>query len=220
MDPTFLFADLSGFTALTEAMGDEPAADIVAQFCEAVRELLPGHDAEEIKSIGDAIMIRATEPAKAVALGLELVNTVGGQHGFPVIRVGMHTGPAVEREGDWFGAAVNLAARVSGAASGGEVLLTAETREAAGEIRGVELREHGRQSLRNVAEPVHLFAAVQQGAETSEGLPIDPVCRMAIDPQHSAGRLVHEGVEHHFCSLKCAALFATAPERYARVSDP
>jgi YHS domain-containing protein len=38
---------------------------------------------------------------------------------------------------------------------------------------------------------------------------------MAVDPQHSAGRLVHESVEHHFCSLKCAGLFAAAPDRYA-----
>jgi adenylate cyclase len=75
----------------------------------------------------------------------------------------MHTGPAVERGGDWFGATVNLAARVSAAASGGEALLTAAPRDAAGQLVGVELRERGRWTFRNVTEPVPVYAAVRQG---------------------------------------------------------
>ena len=137
---TFLFADLSGFTALTEAHGDEQAADLVGGFCGAVRRLLAAHQAE-------------------IRLGLCIVHDVGAQHGFPLVRVGMHTGPAVEREGDWFGATVNLAARVSAAAAGGDALLTAATRTAAGDLDGVELRERGRWTFRNVTEPVPVYAA-------------------------------------------------------------
>src|ERR671931_353038 len=193
---TFLFADLSGFTALTEAHGDEQAADLVGGFCAAVRRLLAEHQADEVKTIGDALMLRAGDAAAAIRLGLRIVHDVGAQHGFPLVRVGMHTGPAVERAGDWFGTTVNLAARVSAAASGGEALLTAATRTAAGEVAGVELR-----------------------ARTRTGLPVDPVCRMAVDPWHSAGRLTHLGVEYHFCSLACAGAFAQHPSRYA-VGDP
>lgn len=211
---TFLFADLAGFTALTEVHGDEQAADLAGDFCFAVRELLPDFDAEEVKSIGDALMIRCPNPANAVRLGLEIVNGVGERHGFPIIRVGMHTGPAVEREGDWFGATINLAARVSSAASGGEVLATEATREAAGPLEGVALIEHGRRQLRNVAEPVALYRAVFEGPRDSEGLPIDPVCRMAVDPSSSAGVLRHRGSEYQFCSLHCAATFADDPDRY------
>ena len=115
---TFLFADLAGFTALTEAHGDDQAADLVGGFCAAVRELLAAHQAREVKAIGDALMLRAVDAAAAIRLGLCIVHDVGAQHGFPLVRVGMHTGPAVERDGDWFGATVNLAARVSAAASG------------------------------------------------------------------------------------------------------
>ena len=140
---TFLFADFSGFTALTEAHGDEQAADLVGGFCVAVRRLLAAHQAQEVKTIGDALMLRTGDAAAAIRLGLCIVHDIGAQHGFPLVRVGMHTGPAVEREGDWFGATVNLAARVSGAASGGEALLTAATRTAAGEVEEVELRERG-----------------------------------------------------------------------------
>jgi hypothetical protein len=84
--------------------------------------------------------------------GVCIVHDVGAQHGFPLVRVGMHTGSAVERDGDWFGTTVNLAARVSAAASGGEALLTAATRAAAGEVEGVEVRERGRRAFRNVGE--------------------------------------------------------------------
>jgi adenylate cyclase len=210
---TFLFADLSGFTALTEAHGDEQAADLVGGFCVAVRRLLAAHQAQEVKTIGDALMLRSADAAAAIRLGLCIVHDVGAQHGFPLVRAGMHTGPAVEREGDWFGATVNLAARVSAAASGGEALLTAATR-AAGRLVGTELRERGRWTFRNVTEPVPVYAAVRQGTRSSAGLPIDPVCRMAVDPWHSAGRLTHQGVEYCFCSLGCAGAFAQHPARY------
>ena len=215
---TFVFADLSGFTALTEAHGDEQAADLVGGFCVAVRRLLAAHQAQEVKSIGDALMLRAGDAGAAIRLGLCIVQDVGARHGFPLVRVGMHTGPAVEREGDWFGATVNLAARVS-AAAGGEALLTAATKTAAGEVAEVELRERGRWSFRNVGGLVEVYAAVRQGARDSAGLPIDPVCRMAVDPWHSAGRLTHEGVEYCFCSLRCAGAFAQHPSGYA-ATDP
>jgi adenylate cyclase len=211
---TFLFADLSGFTALTEAHGDEEAADLVGGFCVAVRRLLADHQAHEVKTIGDALMLRTGDAAAAIRLGLCIVHDVGAQHGFPLVRVGMHTGPAVERDGDWFGATVNLAARLSAAAGGGELLLTAATRSAAGQVAGVELRARGRWAFRNVGGLVEVYAAVRQGGRDSSGLPIDPVCRMAVDPWHGAGRLTHEGVEYCFCSLGCAGAFAQDPSRY------
>jgi adenylate cyclase len=216
-EQTFLFADLAGFTALSEVHGDQQAADVAVEFSEAVRRLLAAHSAIEVKAIGDALMIVGGEPAAAIDLGLAIVDDVGGQHGFPAVRVGMNTGQAHERDGDWFGTAVNIAARVSGIASGGEVLLTDATRAAAHDPRGVRLHERGRRVLKNVREPVLIFAAVREGECDAEGLPIDPVCRMAIDPEHSAGRLNHNGVEYHFCSLGCAAAFAKDPDQYSRV---
>jgi adenylate cyclase len=123
---------------------------------------------------------------------------------------------AVERDGDYFGAAVNLAARVSGEASGGEVLLTASTAARAPELDGVLYEPRGRRALRNVREPVELFAAVRAGESSGQDLPRDPVCRMAVDPERSAGRLTYENTAYFFCSLACAAEFARQPERFAR----
>lgn len=211
---TFVFADLAGYTALTEAHGDAQAADLVGEFCAVVRRLVGAHGAEEVKTIGDAVMIRANHPADAVRLGLELVEVVGRQHGFPSVRVGIHTGLAVERDRDWFGTAVNVAARVSAAAGGGEVLMTAATLEVADELAEIELSERGRRQLRNVAAPVLLYAAARAGERTPEKLPVDPVCRMAVDPMRSAGKLHHGGREYHFCSITCARAFTAAPESH------
>jgi adenylate cyclase len=223
---TFLFADLSGFTALTEVHGDEDAADLAAGFLDEVRSLLPEHHAEEVKTIGDAMMIRCDAVNEAIGLGLRIVQGVGERHGFPSVRAGLHTGPAVERDGDWFGATVNLAARISAAASGGEVLMSGVTAAAAGAPRGgpvddvpphreVVLRPRGRRELRNVGEPVDLFEATCELSRSRDGLPIDPVCRMAVDPAKAAGTLMYEGVTYSFCSLECARKFTAEPERYA-----
>ena len=144
---TFLFADLAGFTALTEVHGDEEAADLAGEFAATIRAMLPEYGAEEVKCIGDAVMIRCPDASRAVRLGVRMVAELGSRPGLPSVRVGMNTGPAVERDGDWFGAAVNLAARVSGAAVGGEVLLTEETRLAAGRVGSIELLPRGRREL-------------------------------------------------------------------------
>ena len=215
---TFLFADLSGFTALTEVHGDDEAADLVTRFAAEVRSSLPDYGAEQVKTIGDAVMIRADVPERAVRLAIAIVHDLGRRHGHPAVRAGIHTGPAVERDGDWFGATVNLAARVSGAASGGEVLITAAT---ASRITGdqgsprLHLSPRGTRELRNVAEPVELVEATCDFTRTLEGMPIDPVCRMAVDPDHAAGTLEHQGVKYCFCSLDCARRFAERPEQYA-----
>jgi adenylate cyclase len=211
---TFLFADIAGFTALTEAHGDEQAADLVAAFCEAVKAELPGSGGAHLKTIGDALMLRIPDPGAAVLLGLRITHELMRGHGAPEVRVGLHHGPAVERDGDYFGATVNVAARVSAVASGGEVLLTAHTAALAPELDGVLYEPRGRHALRNVGEPVELFAAVRQGEASEHRLAIDPVCRMAVDPDHAAGRLMLDDTAYFFCTLTCAGAFARHPERY------
>ena len=215
-DATFLFADIAGFTALTEAHGDEQAAALAADFCAAVKAELPAAQGAHVKSIGDALMLRIPDPAEAILLGLRIAGELMRDHGAPAIRVGLHHGPAIERDGDYFGAAVNLAARVSAAAVGGEVLLTAHTAALAPAPAGVVYESRGRRDLRNVREPVELVAAVRVGEVSGAQLAIDPVCRMAVDPERAAGRLVYDGVAHYFCTLECAGEFARRPERFLR----
>lgn len=150
---TFIFMDLVGFTALSAERGDDGAADVAFLFYDHVRRLLADHRAEEIKTIGDAMMIRGDDPQLAICLGLRVVDELDAR-GLPPVRVGVHTGSAVFRQGDWYGAGVNVAARLCSAAGGGEVLVSDATRDAAGSLRRVALGERQLHWLKNVPKPV------------------------------------------------------------------
>jgi adenylate cyclase len=155
-EAAFLFADIAGFTAYTEANGDVRAAELAWRLRLGVEAQL-GHDAHVIKTLGDAVMVRIADPAEAAAAGLRIVSHALPGAGDPPVRVGVHCGPAVECDGDFFGAAVNIAARVAALAGPGEVLVTADV--AAGARRhGLALEELGERSLRNVAHPMLLHA--------------------------------------------------------------
>jgi class 3 adenylate cyclase/YHS domain-containing protein len=212
---TFVFADLAGFTALTEAHGDERAADLAAEFYGRIGALLEECGGQEIKQLGDAVMLRVDDATTAVDLAVRVVEEASRRHGTLGVRVGMHTGPAVERGGDWFGASVNVAARVAARAERGEVLLTAATREAVGAaLDDRTVLRRGAQRLKNVGEPVELCAVIVDPDRADGGLPLDPVCRMAVDPARSEHRTVHRGVEYHFCSAGCWDSFREHPARY------
>ncbi len=145
---TFLFADLVGWTALVLERGDDHGAEVAIGFRQCARTLL-GPGGEEVKSLGDGVMLRLDDPRSALDLGLRLVEE------FPVpARVGIHTGPAVERDGDWYGTTVNVAARLCGAAGGGEVLVSEATLQACGEQLPLTLSERRLHWLRNLREPV------------------------------------------------------------------
>jgi len=154
MEHTFLFTDLVGFTALAAAEGDDRAAEVALEFYARVRALLADHCAEEIKTIGDALMLRCERPDDAVRLGLRIVRELESIPGFPVARVGVHTGSAVCREGDWYGTTVNVASRLCTAAGAGSVLVSEQTCQAAGRLRKVELGDTELHWLKNLTKPV------------------------------------------------------------------
>jgi class 3 adenylate cyclase len=159
---TFLFMDLVGYTALTAEQGDESAAEVALSLYAQVRRLLPAHRGEEIKTIGDAMMVRCEDPRQGVELGLRISERIGERPDFPPLRIGVHTGSAIARDGDWYGSAVNVAARLCSAAGGGEVLVSDATREAAGTPCHVDFGARQLHWLKNVPEPVAARPAARQ----------------------------------------------------------
>jgi adenylate cyclase len=160
-EQTFIFMDLVGFTALSAEQGDDGAADVAFRFYGNVRDLLTDHCAEEIKTIGDAMMIRCDDPRLAICLGLRVVDRMEAR-GLPPVRVGVHTGSAVCRDGDWYGHGVNVAARLCSAAGGGEVLVSEATGEAAGSLHRIKLGEPQLHWLKNIPQPVAARPAYEQ----------------------------------------------------------
>ena len=213
-EATFLFADIAGFTALTEVHGDERAVQLIDDFAAVVQAELPNVGGEYVKTIGDALMLRVPDPGDAIRLGLWITRNALGGHEAPSVRAGCNFGSAVERSGDYFGSTINVAARVSALARGGELLVTGNTALLAPDLEGVLYESRGRQTLRNIAEPVEIFAVVRV-EDDAEQFVIDPVCQMAVDPERAVGRLMVEGNVHYFCSLGCVAAFSQSPQRYS-----
>ena len=152
--PTFVFADLAGYTALTDQRGDEAAAELAGEFRRAMCLLARDHGATQVKSMGDGVMIWAPDAAEAVALAEHAVQTIGTRPDLLPVRVGVHTGPAVMRGCDWYGAAVNVAARLAAAAEPNEALISDATNLAAeGKLR-VALRPPRELALRGVDRPI------------------------------------------------------------------
>jgi adenylate cyclase len=168
---TFLFADLVGFTALAEMEGDDRALEAVLALQHRVHELLEEHSAEQVKAIGDGLMLRCLDPRAAVKLGLRVVEELADETSVPPVRIGIHSGPALAQGGDWYGRTVNVAARLCAVAPGGEVMVSETTRSAAGEITGVEWGERELHWLRNVSEPVGTYRVSAQPGHEVVGKP-------------------------------------------------
>ena len=109
---------------------------------------------------------------------------------------------------------ISAGSRPDVSTTAGEVLLTAHTAALAPDLEGVVYESRGRQTLRNVRDPVELVAAVRQGNTRKDGQVVDPVCRMVVDPDRAAGRLTYDDRAYYFCTLACAGVFAREPERF------
>jgi adenylate cyclase len=153
----FLFADISGYSRLSELGGDEVAADVAIRFASLAGGMAPEHGASVVKRVGDAVMVHSTSAADLIALGLRLHEELGS---LPPIHVGIHSGRAVERAGDWWGCTVNIAARIANAAGAGQLLVTDQTRRAAGHRCPASLRGLGKLQLKNISVPVQVYEAV------------------------------------------------------------
>jgi adenylate cyclase len=147
------FADLAGYTRLTEEEGEASAVDAVERFVEAVENTLPD-DARIVKTIGDEVMVVGADPGALVdwAVGFQELR---GERPWP--RIGVHHGSALFRDGDYYGREVNIAARVVARATGGEVLVTRPVVDAAGPH--LEFEPIGEVRLKGFRQPTELFVA-------------------------------------------------------------
>src|SRR5918996_3589461 len=153
--PAIAFLDLSGYTRRTEEAGDDVAAEHARSLVDLVRRASAQNGGRLVKTLGDGAMFHFDRPFAAVRCGLELVERAPSE-GLPPARVGVNAGPLIQRDGDYFGRTVNIAARVSDYARPNEVLATAEARR---RCEGIEFDEIGEVSLKGVPDPVELFSA-------------------------------------------------------------
>ena len=155
--PVVAFCDLTGSTQLTEEIGDEGAARMADRLAESLRVTTARHEGRVVKLLGDGAMLYFHGPAGAARAGLELVHAATEME-LPPLRMGVHIGPVVFRDGDFYGRTVIVASRVTDRIGPSEVVLT---QEAVAEVRSPDLAFEplGEALLKGVAEPVQLFRA-------------------------------------------------------------
>jgi adenylate cyclase len=147
------FADLAGYTRLTEEEGEEQALGAVERFVDAVENTLPD-DARVVKTIGDEVMVVGSDPAALTDWAVGFQTLIDER---PLPRVGIHYGETLYRDGDYYGREVNLAARVAARAAGGEVLVTRPVVDNAGSY--LEFEPIGEVRLKGFRDPTELFLA-------------------------------------------------------------
>ncbi|MEX0620885.1 MAG: adenylate/guanylate cyclase domain-containing protein [Solirubrobacterales bacterium] len=152
---TLCFIDLTGFTRYTAEEGDAEAFSAIERFTEAVEATLPS-EANIVKSIGDEVMVVSPDP---VSLAEWAVGFIAFFRDRPKPRVGIHFGNVVFRDGDYYGAEVNLAHRVVNRAQGGEVLVTGGVGDALVDHEDIELEGIGEARLKGFPVPTPLFLA-------------------------------------------------------------
>ncbi len=150
------FADLAGYTRLTEEEGELTAVDAVERFIEAVEVTLPD-EARVIKTIGDEAMIVGSDPAALTdwAVGFQSLQTER-----PLPRIAIHYGVALYRDGDYYGREVNIASRVAARSAAGEVLVTRPVVEGAGPH--LEFERIAEVTLKGFSESTEVFIARQK----------------------------------------------------------
>ena len=167
-----------------------------------------------MKTIGDAVMLRFPTPEAAVVALLRLLEgELVVEDAVLLPRAGAHHDGALGVDGDYYGAAVNLAARVAGQARGGQLLVTERVAMAARDV-GAITAPVGQLELRNLSEAVDVYDVHQAGA----GSPAtDPVCQMRVPTSKRGSDRPRLGRRrNHFCGLPCLSRFAASPDSYLR----
>jgi len=154
-----VFADLTGYTRLTEEAGDAVAASVSLTLAQLVKEVAIRHDGEVVKMLGDGVCFHFRRPTDAVLASLETVETVEPR-GLPPAHIGVNAGPVIYDEGDYFGRTVNIAARIASEAGPGQVLVGRAVVDACPHD-GLRFDEFGPARLKGIEEPVMLFRAAR-----------------------------------------------------------
>ena len=159
--PAVCFLDITGYTRLTEERGDEAAAELATRLATLVRGSSREHEGQPVKWLGDGVMFLFPNPGDGVSAALDMVEGLPAA-GLPPAHVGIHAGPVVFQEGDYFGRTVNIAARIAEYARPGEVLVTQEVVDAT-DLDGVAVTAIGPIELKGVSLPLSLHSVRRLG---------------------------------------------------------
>jgi len=197
-DIAILIADLSGYTALTEAHGSLSAADLIDKYVDIVNASLIGNSILQ-ERVGDEVMIVSDCADDLLATAELLLQTTQEEYNFLEVHGGLHVGRLLKRNNSYFGSALNLTARIASQANAGTFLCSDDFIRAIADTSLYKFKSKGKYRFKNVTDEKEIF-------EISLARPthfcIDPICRMIINKEKSS--FVHPTKSHvSFCSQTC-----------------
>jgi adenylate cyclase len=172
---TVAFIDLEDFTTYTEAEGDDAARRLLIGHHQVAEPIVASHGGRVLKRLGDGLMLTFPEPEAAVLACLEL-----GEASPLPLRAGIHGGMVLVTGDDVIGHVVNLAARVTGSAEGGELVVTDHVRTAVGDLLGVAFDGPYTRSFKGIEEKVPVYLASRHVSRLADPQ-TDPAARRLLD---------------------------------------
>jgi len=160
------FADMVGFTVLSQQLSEQELAAVVGRFEEVAHDQVTSIGGRVVKMIGDEVMFVSESPVAAVRIGLGLAEAYADDELLSDVRVALAAGPVLARDGDYFGPVVNLSSRMVAIAHPGSVLVTEELRDGLLSSAGDEFafEPQGTRHLKDIGR-VHLWSVYRAGAE-------------------------------------------------------
>lgn len=158
--PAMCFLDITGYTDLTARQGDQVAADTAEMLRRIVERRALEHDGRAVKWLGDGVMLWFPTSGSGVLAAVEVVEDIDAK-GLPPAHVGLHAGPVVFQEGDYYGNTVNVAARIGEFARPHEVLVSQEVVDKSEVGLPIAFDEIGQVELKGLIEPITLHAVVR-----------------------------------------------------------
>lgn len=157
---TIVFTDLEGFTAYTDSQGDDAALALVTEHHLHAGPVVRRWGGRIVKTLGDGLLCSFSEAEAGIRAAVDLLDTAPA----PLrLRAGVHSGEALASRGDLYGHAVNVAARVTDTAQGGEVVATADAVAAAGTVRDIRFGPPKRVHLKGVENQITVCRVLAAG---------------------------------------------------------
>ena len=159
--PAMCFLDITGYTRLTQERGDAAAARLAGELGRVVQRISISFGGRAVKWLGDGVMFHFPDPGRGVVAALDMITGVA-EAGLPPAHVGLHAGPVIFQDGDYYGQTVNVASRIADYAGPGEVIVSQAVVDAS-DGAAVTFREVGPVELKGVSGAMRLHAASPPG---------------------------------------------------------
>lgn len=226
---TMVFADISGSTALYEALGNERATEAVTQVTQWIGDTIEAHGGRVVKKLGDGVLgvfgdASSAVSAMATMLRQHKVRLDRWPHPLRMeIRVGVASGEVVDVDGDCYGDAVNVASRLCERAGPAEIWATETTVLLAGTAPDVWYRKLGMMDIRGKAELLMLFHVEWREDEAPDSLTMQAALVSNFAPVDSIlGQIQFSwhGVDRTFTSSDAPVMVGRAEHAQLRINDP